>query len=72
MRQLSVVMQKTNKCGLGQTAPNPILNTLDDFPHLYDTLIPEQTGIRAFDVEASIQASNLAVGRASVVKKEQV
>ena len=72
MRQLSAVMQKTTKCGLGHTAPNPILNTMDNFPHLYDALIPEQTGIRAFDVEASVQASNLAVGRASVVKKEQV
>ncbi|CAK8715457.1 NAD(P)-dependent nickel-iron dehydrogenase flavin-containing subunit [Candidatus Electrothrix laxa] len=72
MRQLSAVMQKTTKCGLGHTAPNPILNTLDNFPHLYDALIPEQTSIRAFDLEASVQASNLAVGRASVVKKEQV
>jgi [NiFe] hydrogenase diaphorase moiety large subunit len=72
MRQLSAVMQKTTKCGLGHTAANPILNTLDNFPHLYDALIPEQTDIRSFDLEAAVQASNLTVGRASVAKEEQV
>ncbi|MCW5202418.1 NAD(P)H-dependent oxidoreductase subunit E [Desulfobulbus sp. US4] len=72
MRQLSAVMQKTTKCGLGHTAPNPILNTLDDFPHLYDALIPKQTDIRSFDLEAAVQDSNLAVGRTSVTKEEQV
>jgi [NiFe] hydrogenase diaphorase moiety large subunit len=72
MRQLSAVMQKTTKCGLGHTAANPILNTLDNFPHLYDALIPQQTDIRSFDLKAAVQASNLAVGRASVAKEEQV
>ena len=72
MRQLSAVMQKTTKCGLGHTAPNPILNTLDNFPHLYDALIPEQSDIRSFDLDAAVQASNTAVGRESVPEEEQI
>lgn len=72
MRQLSAVMQKTTKCGLGHTAPKPILNTMDDFPHLYDALIPEQSDIRFFDLETAVQAANTAVGKTSVHKEEQV
>ncbi len=66
MRQLSAVMQKTTKCGLGHTAPNPILNTLDNFPHLYAALIPEQSDIRSFDLDAAVRASSAAVNRPSV------
>ncbi|WP_446009737.1 NADH-ubiquinone oxidoreductase-F iron-sulfur binding region domain-containing protein [Candidatus Electrothrix sp.] len=69
MRQLSEVMKKTTKCGLGHTAPHPILNTMDNFPHLYEALIPEQSDIRVFDLEASIKAANAAVGRTSASKE---
>ena len=74
MRQLSTVMQKTTKCGLGHTAPHPILDTLDNFPHLYDKLIAQENDIRPFDLAASVQAANAAVGRTSVtedLKEEQ-
>ncbi|WP_339137692.1 MAG: NADH-ubiquinone oxidoreductase-F iron-sulfur binding region domain-containing protein [Candidatus Electrothrix sp. GW3-4] len=71
MRQLSTVMEKTTKCGLGHTAPHPILNTLDNFPHLYEALIPEQSDIRVFDLDASIKAANAAVGRTSVPEEKE-
>ncbi|XCN72420.1 MAG: NADH-ubiquinone oxidoreductase-F iron-sulfur binding region domain-containing protein [Candidatus Electrothrix aestuarii] len=71
MRQLSAVMQKTTKCGLGHTAPHPILNTLDNFPHLYEALIPEQSDIRVFDLDASIKAANATVGRTSVPDEKE-
>jgi [NiFe] hydrogenase diaphorase moiety large subunit len=71
MRQLGAVMRKTTKCGLGHTAANPILNTMDNFPQLYDALIPEQTDIRAFDLEAAIRESSAAVNRTSVHHKEE-
>ncbi|NMA85162.1 MAG: NADH-quinone oxidoreductase subunit NuoF [Epulopiscium sp.] len=35
LRRLSVVIQETALCGLGQTAPNPILSTLDSFEEEY-------------------------------------
>ncbi len=74
MRQLSTVMQKTTKCGLGHTAPHPILDTMDNFPHLYDTLIAQDNDIRPFDLESAVTAANAAVGRVSVhkdLKEEQ-
>ena len=72
LRQLSAVMQKTNKCGLGQTAPNPILHTLDNFPHLYAALIPEQSDIRSFDLDAAVRASSAAVNRTPTHEEEQL
>jgi [NiFe] hydrogenase diaphorase moiety large subunit len=75
MRQLSTAMQKTTKCGLGHTAPHPILDTLENFPHLYEGLIAQEDDIRPFDLEASVQAANAAVGRSSAtenLKEEQV
>jgi [NiFe] hydrogenase diaphorase moiety large subunit len=63
LRQLGAVMQKANKCGLGQTAANPILTSMANFPQLYDALIPEQSDIRPFDLSAAVKASCACVGR---------
>ncbi|XMB86873.1 NADH-quinone oxidoreductase subunit NuoF [Mycoplasmatota bacterium WC44] len=35
LRRLSTVIKETSLCGLGQTAPNPILSTLDKFENEY-------------------------------------
>ena len=35
LKRLSVVIQETALCGLGQTAPNPILSTLNNFEEEY-------------------------------------
>ncbi|MDP4208969.1 MAG: NADH-quinone oxidoreductase subunit NuoF [Bacteroidota bacterium] len=35
LRYLGAVIKDTSLCGLGQTAPNPILSTLDNFMHEY-------------------------------------
>ena len=39
MRQIGKAMQKASLCGLGQTAPNPILSTLRFFQAEYDAHI---------------------------------
>ena len=36
LQKLAGTVGKFSRCGLGQTAPNPILSTLRDFPHLYE------------------------------------
>jgi NADH:ubiquinone oxidoreductase subunit F (NADH-binding)/(2Fe-2S) ferredoxin/Pyruvate/2-oxoacid:ferredoxin oxidoreductase delta subunit len=36
LRLLSNVIKDTSLCGLGQTSPNPILSTLDNFLHEYE------------------------------------
>lgn len=35
LRHLGAVIKDTSLCGLGQTAPNPVLSTLDNFMHEY-------------------------------------
>jgi NADH-quinone oxidoreductase subunit F/NADP-reducing hydrogenase subunit HndC len=43
MTQISAAMQKASLCGLGQTAPNPILSTLRFFREEYDAHINDQS-----------------------------
>lgn len=42
MERLAKVIQSTSLCGLGQTAPNPILSTLRWFRHEYESHIFER------------------------------
>jgi NADH-quinone oxidoreductase subunit F len=36
LEELSVLLRETSLCGLGQTAPNPVLSTLRYFRHEYE------------------------------------
>lgn len=44
MEELCVMMQETSLCGLGQSAPNPLLSTLRFFRHEYEKLIAGKAG----------------------------
>jgi len=39
LKQLSHMVQETSLCGLGMTAPNPVLSTLRYFPEEYESLL---------------------------------
>lgn len=39
LRKICLAMQKASLCGLGQTAPNPVLSTLRYFPEEYEAYI---------------------------------
>ena len=41
IRQIGTAMQKASLCGLGQTAPNPVLSTMKFFKHEYDALLKD-------------------------------
>jgi NADP-reducing hydrogenase subunit HndC len=43
LRLLSNVIKDTSLCGLGQTSPNPILSTLDNFYHEYEAHVTTQS-----------------------------
>ena len=49
------IMQK-NRCGLGQTALNPIVTTLKNFPQVYDALMHAEDGPMkpGFDLSAAV------------------
>ena len=43
LRMLSHVIKDSSLCGLGQTSPNPVLSTLDNFMHEYEAHINDST-----------------------------
>ncbi len=56
-----------SRCGLGQTAANPIVSSLKNFRHLYEALVQKDKDFdEGFDMEASVQASCNYVGRVPV------
>jgi bidirectional [NiFe] hydrogenase diaphorase subunit len=42
LRELCVMVQETSLCGLGQSAPNPVLSTIRYFAHEYESHIRER------------------------------
>ena len=44
-----------SRCGLGQTAPNPVLTTLRNFPALYEARIQPDDFIPAFDLKEALK-----------------
>lgn len=55
---------KVSRCGLGQTASNPITNSIKNFRHLYDDLIQNDVDFDSgIDMELSVKASCEAAGR---------
>ncbi len=66
MERLAGTVAKTSRCGLGQTSPNPILSTLENFRHLYDELVEEapEGQRRSFDLDDEVTAAAAIAGRA--------
>lgn len=53
-----------SRCGLGQTAGNPIISSLKNFRHLYEDLIQKDKEFdEGFDLTASVKESCKFVGR---------
>jgi [NiFe] hydrogenase diaphorase moiety large subunit len=63
MKNISMLMQSTSHCGLGTTAPNPVLDTLSKFPHIYETRLKHSSYEPAFDLDAALQEAREIAGR---------
>jgi len=66
--ELGRMVKATSRCGLGQTSPNPILTTLENFRPLYESLVraDEHGYRRSFDLSASVAHAEQLAGRRSV------
>jgi len=63
MIQWSKVL-KVNRCGLGQTAGNPIITSIRNFRHLYEEKIQKDKEFdTGFDIRKAVIESCEAVGR---------
>lgn len=62
--QWTKYMKMSNRCGLGQTAANPVLSTIENFRQLYeDLVIPEEEFVSTFNMEEAVADSCAYVGR---------
>jgi [NiFe] hydrogenase diaphorase moiety large subunit len=58
------LIKVTSRCGLGQTSPNPILTTLQNFPELYEAKVHKGADfVPDFDLRAAIQEGSAAAHR---------
>ncbi len=62
---------QASRCGLGQTAGNPILCSIKNFPELYEQYLKtENTFKSGFNLEQAIQESCKVVGREPVIEHQ--
>jgi [NiFe] hydrogenase diaphorase moiety large subunit len=54
LESLASTVAKFSRCGLGQTAPNPILSTLRNFPHIYESRLVPANDVR-IDVARAVE-----------------
>ena len=57
------VIRASSRCGLGQTAPNPILTTLANFRGEYEKLTKEDEYLTGFDLASAVADACEATGR---------
>jgi len=63
MRNISAVMKSASYCGLGTTAPNHVLNTLDKFPLIYRRRLRSAGYTPSFDLDAALSEARDLTGR---------
>ena len=63
MQSIGQLMRATSHCGLGTTAPNPVLDTLDKFPQIYEKHLKHSSYEPAFDLDAALQDARDITGR---------
>ena len=69
MQKLGNTVKAASRCGLGQTSPNPILTSIQNFRSIYDALIKaDDSGMNpAFDISAALKVSENIIDRKSVI-----
>ena len=63
MENIGLVMQQNSHCGLGVTAPKPVLDTLEKFPEIYSKRLANRGFEPSFDLDAALEESRQITGR---------
>jgi len=63
MHNIGLLMRSASHCGLGTTAPNPVLDTLEKFPQIYEKHLKHSGYEPAFDLDAALQDARDITGR---------
>jgi len=70
LQKVGNTIKKMSRCGLGQTAANPILTTLQNFHGLYEALCKTDEFVPPFEYEKAIAAGVEIAGREPVEEEE--
>ena len=70
IESLANTVARTSRCGLGQTAPNPILTTMRNFPELYEARLSPETFVPAVDLRDALRDAIDVQGREPVIHAE--
>ena len=66
IQKWSEIMRSSSRCGLGMTAPNPILQSLEKFPEVFEQYLAPDTGLNtSFQLEAAVKEYD------SIIQKNQ-
>jgi [NiFe] hydrogenase diaphorase moiety large subunit len=60
---LGKMVERMSRCGLGQTAPNPILTTMNAFPELYEARLAQAEFMPRVSLHDALRDAVLAQGR---------
>ena len=64
LRDIAKLIKDTSHCGLGQSAAEPILTTLERYPNLYERQIKQQHSFDpVFDLDGSLAVARKMSGR---------
>ncbi|BBL73276.1 NAD(P)H-dependent oxidoreductase subunit E [Methylomagnum ishizawai] len=63
LADLGKIIKGASHCGLGQTAANPILTTLERYPGLYEARLKETVFQPGFDLDGALEVSRRLTGR---------
>ena len=63
IRHISEVMRQSSHCGLGHTAPNHVLHTLEKFPGIYEDRLASAEHTPSFDLDAALADARAITGR---------
>ncbi|MCU0734607.1 MAG: NAD(P)H-dependent oxidoreductase subunit E [Methylotetracoccus sp.] len=63
LTHISKLVKNTSHCGLGQTAANPILSTLERYPELYEQRLRAKAFEPGFDLDGALEVARRMAGR---------
>jgi len=63
LEELCQIVKKQSHCGLGQTAANPVLTTLERYPELYQSKLKKISYEPGFDLDAALDTARRMANR---------
>ena len=63
MKNIMRILQDMSHCGLGHTAANPVVQTMEKFPDAYEKRLKKLDFEPAFDLDGALTTARLITGR---------